>query len=154
SAIISACRTRRCTRLRKPRLRGRMQGMKKLAFAVALALAAPAFAQDEAETFPSPGEIVDAAKSGEWIAIPPEDLLVMDLAPGRDGNPRHVVIQLMPPPFSQGWIDNMRLLAREHWWDGTSVYRVQDNYVVQWGDATGEKALPDGLKEVPESAYI
>jgi peptidylprolyl isomerase len=65
-----------------------------------------------------------------------------------------VIIQLMQPPFSRGWIDNMRLLATANWWDGTSVYRVQDNYVVQWGDETGEKALPDGLKEVPESEYI
>jgi peptidylprolyl isomerase len=129
--------------------------MKKLAFTAALALAAaPSFAQDEAEGLPSPGEIVDAAPASDWAAIAPEDLLVMDLAPGRDGNSRRVIIQLMPPPFSQGWIDNMRLLARAHWWDGTSVYRVQDNYVVQWGDETGEKPLPEGLKEMPESEYI
>ncbi|HEX9806002.1 MAG TPA: peptidylprolyl isomerase, partial [Alteraurantiacibacter sp.] len=55
--------------------------------------------------------------------------------------------------FSQGWIDNMRVLAKAHWWDGTSVYRVQDNYVVQWGDETGEKPLPEGLKEVREAHY-
>src|SRR5690606_34133033 len=30
---------------------------------------------------------------------------------------------------------------------------VQDNYVVQWGDATEKKALPEGLATVPESAY-
>lgn len=123
--------------------------------ASALALAAtPASARDGAETFPSPGEIVDAAPAGDWAAIAAEDLLVMDLVPDRGGNLRRVIIQLMPPPFSQGWIDNIRVLAKAHWWDGTSVYRVQDNYVVQWGDETGEKVFPDGLKEVPESEYV
>ena len=39
------------------------------------------------------------------------------------------------------------------WWDGTSVNRVQDNYVVQWGDATAQKPLPAGLRKIPESAH-
>src|SRR3546814_17796136 len=65
----------------------------------------------------------------------------------------------MPAPFSQGWIGNIRTLAAAHWWDGTSVYRVQDNYVAQWGDADGEdkanaKPLPEGLAAVPESEYV
>jgi cyclophilin family peptidyl-prolyl cis-trans isomerase len=51
----------------------------------------------------------------------------------------------MPPPFNQGWVGNIRKLAAAKWWDGTSVNRVQDNYVVQWGDATEKKALPEGL---------
>jgi cyclophilin family peptidyl-prolyl cis-trans isomerase len=60
---------------------------------------------------------------------------------------------LMPAPFSEGWIGNIRKLAAAHWWDSTSVNRVQDNYVAQWGDATEKKALPPGLAVVPESAY-
>jgi peptidylprolyl isomerase len=31
---------------------------------------------------------------------------------------------------------------------------VQDNYVVQWGDASEKKALPDGLAVVPQSEYM
>ncbi len=120
----------------------------------AMLFAPAAFAQDEAKTYPSPGEIVGQAQPSEWVTIAPEDLLVMDLAPGRDGKPRRVVIQLMPPPFSQGWIGNIRKLAEAHWWDGTSVNRVQDNYVVQWGDATEKKPLPDSLETVPESEYV
>jgi cyclophilin family peptidyl-prolyl cis-trans isomerase len=102
---------------------------------------------------PSPGEIVAAAPKGDWVAIAPSDLLVMDLAPGSGGKPRSVVIQLMPPPFSQGWIGNIRKLAAAHWWDGTSVNRVQDNYVVQWGDVTEKKPLPPGLVTVGEREY-
>ena len=87
----------------------------------------------------APSEIVAEAPAGDWVAIAPSDLLVMDLAADRDGNARRVVIQLIPPPFSQGWIGNIRKLAAAHWWDGLTINRVQDNYVVQWGDAEGEE---------------
>ncbi len=101
----------------------------------------------------APSEIVAAAPRGDWVAIAASDLLVMDLANGK-----RVVIQLMPPPFSQGWVGNIRKLAVAHWWDGTSINRVQDNYVVQWGDANGEdkaraKPLPVGLVRVPQNEY-
>lgn len=107
----------------------------------------------------SPGEIVQAAPAAQWTAIPPEQLLVMDLAPGTGGKPRRVVIQLMPAPFSQGWVGNVRKLAAAHWWDGTSINRVQDNYVVQWGDGDAEdaakaKPLPAGLAKVPQADYV
>lgn len=113
----------------------------------------PLLAQ-EAKPAPAPGEIVAAAKAAEWVAIAPSDLLVMDLAPDAKAKPRRVVIQLMPVPFSQGWVGNIRKLAAAKFWDGTSINRVQDNYVVQWGDATEKKALPEGLAVVPESEYV
>ena len=120
--------------------------------AAAASLALPAFAAEPAP-IPSPGEIAAAAPASDWITIAPSDLLVMELAPDAKGKPRRVVIQLMPAPFSQGWIGNIRKLAAAHWWDGTSVNRVQDNYVAQWGDATEKKALPEDLATVPESDY-
>ncbi len=100
----------------------------------------------------APSEIVAAAPASDWVAIAASDLLVMDLPP-LGTKPRRVVIQLMPPPFSQGWVGNIRTLAAAKWWDGTSINRVQDNYVVQWGDATEKKALPGGLAKVPQSDY-
>jgi len=106
----------------------------------------------------APAEIVNAAPKSDWAAIAASDLLVMDLAPDAKGKPRRVVIQLMPAPFSQGWVGNIRKLAAARFWDGTSINRVQDNYVVQWGDANAEdkakaKRLPADLAVVPESAY-
>jgi peptidylprolyl isomerase len=137
--------------------------MRKALIALAV-LAAPVAAQDKPA--PTPGEIVAAAPKADWVTIAASDLLVMDLAPpdqgpeqaSAKGQPRRVVIQLMPPPFSQGWIGNIRKLAAAKWWDGTSINRVQDNYVVQWGDAEAEdkaraKKLPAGLAAVPESEY-
>jgi peptidylprolyl isomerase len=114
---------------------------------------------------PSPGEIVAGAAEGVWVRIAAADLLVMDLAPDAEGRARRVVIQLVPAPFSQGWVGNIRKLAALHWYDGNAVLRVQDDYVVQWGDPASEdetadgkprgvpKALPGGLAKVPQSAY-
>src|SRR6478735_5363921 len=122
----------------------------------ALTFAAPALAQDAPEP-PTPASIVAAAPAADWRAIDPADLLVMTLAPDRDGHPRQVTIQLMPAPFSQGWVGNVRTLAKAHWWDGTTVYRVVDNWVAQWGDGEDDtakaKPLPAGLRAVPESEY-
>lgn len=129
--------------------------MKRLLPLAVLALATPALAADPA---PAPGEIVAAAPKADWTAIAATDILVMDLAPDAKGKPRRVVIQLMPPPFSQGWIGNIRKLAAAHWWDGLAVTRVQDNYVAQWGDPDGEekakaKALPENLAKMSEARY-
>ena len=129
--------------------------------AALLALAVPAQAQDEAPP-PSPGEIVAQAPAGEWVAIAPEDLLVMTLAPAADGSTRRVVIQLMPAPFSQGWVENIRTLARAGWYDSITVNRVQDNYVVQWGDPNYDnpetegaaKPLPEGLRTMSDGDYF
>lgn len=118
--------------------------MKHILAATALTLALPAMAQ-EAEEPVTPSSVVAKASAEEWTTIAAEDLLVMELAPDARGNPRTVVIHLIPPPFSQPWVENIRVLASAHWWDGTSVYRVQDSYVVQWGDATEEKPLPEGV---------
>ncbi|MEY3633689.1 MAG: hypothetical protein RLZZ61_99 [Pseudomonadota bacterium] len=119
----------------------------------ALCAPLPLLAQ-EAKIYPAPSEIVAATKTDEWVAIKSSDLMIMDLAPDSKGKPRRVVIQLMPAPFSQGWVGNIRKLAAAQWWDGTSINRVQDNYVVQWGDATEKKPLPEGLVTVEAKDYV
>lgn len=128
-------------------------GMKhlKALLTLPLLLAVPAAAQDEAEPV-TPSSVIANAAEEEWAPISADDLLIMELAPDAAGNPRTVVIQLIPPPFSQPWVENIRILARAHWWDGTSVNRVQDNYVTQWGDVTEEKPLPEGIT-APLASY-
>jgi cyclophilin family peptidyl-prolyl cis-trans isomerase len=126
--------------------------MKKLLL-IPLLLAAAPTPPAAPKPAPSPNEIVAAAPATDWVEIAASDLLIMDLAADAKGRSRRVVIQLMPAPFSQGWISNIRKLAAAKWWDGTSVNRVLDNYVVQWGDVTEKKALPDGLVTVPEAEY-
>ncbi len=124
-------------------------------YLAALALAAPTVAQDAVR---SPDEIVAAAPSRDWVTIAPQDLLVMTLAPDAEGNARKVVIQLIGAPFSQGWVDNIRTLARADYWDGMAILRVQDNYVVQWGQpdpgmGIAEKPVPEGLRVMDAADY-
>ena len=145
----------------KTMIRFRSAALRSLAALAPLALLAAAEPPpaNPGPVNPGPGDIVAAAPASHWVAIKASDLLVMELAPDAAGKPRRVVIQLMPAPFSAGWIGNIRKLAEAKWWDGTAIVRVQDNYVVQWGDPDGEdeakaKPLPAGLVAVPESGYV
>lgn len=131
--------------------------MRKILLPIA-ALLSPASLLAEAQPALSPPEIVAAAPANDWVRIAPADLLVMDLAPTAAGQPRRVVIQLLPAPFAQGWTGNIRKLAAARFWDGTAVVRVQDNYVTQWGDPDAEdkakaRKLPQGLAVMAESEY-
>jgi peptidylprolyl isomerase len=123
------------------------------------ALSASPLGVAEAAARATPSDIVAAAPAADWARITPTDILVMDLAPDAKGRTRRVVIQLIPAPFSQGWTGNIRKLVAARWFDGIAVVRVQDNYVVQWGDPDGEtpgkaKALPAGMQTVPERDYV
>jgi peptidylprolyl isomerase len=85
--------------------------------------AAPAEGQAPARSL---GEILEQSPSSDWRALDPEHTLYMELPAGR------VIIELSPD-FSPEHVDNVRALARAHYWDGAAILRVQDNYVVQWG---------------------
>jgi cyclophilin family peptidyl-prolyl cis-trans isomerase len=116
--------------------------LKPLLALAALAAASPLAAQ----TAPGAPSAADAAPS-DWQAIPDNEILVMTL---RGGN--QVYIRLAPR-YAPAHVTNIRKLAEAHWWDGTSVYRVQDNYVTQWGDATEQKPLPPTVIENPPAEY-
>lgn len=72
-------------------------------------------------------ELLDASKPSDWRALDPANTLYLELATGR------VVIELAPG-FAPAHVANIRTLAHEHYWDGLSINRSQDNFVVQWGD--------------------
>jgi peptidylprolyl isomerase len=95
----------------------------------------------------TPTEIVAEAPASAWLPIPADDLLVMKMASGGE-----VVIQLAPD-FAPVHVANMRALARAKWWDKAAIYRVQDNYVVQWGKNESEDPLPVGVIEKPPAEY-
>ncbi len=80
-------------------------------------------------------EIVAASPAGDWRTIDPENTLYLDLAAGR------VVIELAPR-FAPNHVANIRTLVHAGFFDGLSIVRSQDNYVVQWGDA--ESKRPNG----------
>jgi peptidylprolyl isomerase len=106
-----------------------------LAVALALAVAAPALAQD-AQQPPkrkSAKEIIDAAPASAWRNLDPANTLYMELPAGR------VIIELAPG-FAPEHVANIKTMAKGGFWDGLTIYRSQDNFVVQFGDAEGEEA--------------
>ena len=100
-------------------------------FATGAAAQAPD--SDEAAKPKSAQEILDASPDAHWRALDPANTLYMELDAGR------VVIELAPQ-FAPRHVGNIRTLARESFWDGLSIYRSQDNFVVQFGDPTEEAA--------------
>jgi peptidylprolyl isomerase len=95
----------------------------------------------------TPGAVLKAAPDTDWRRISPNDLLVVDLASGG-----RIVIQLADT-FAPVHIANIRALARAHWYDGLSIERVQDDYVVQWGDPDGKKVMPASIAKLPPAEY-
>ena len=118
-------------------------------FACASAIAAAAVAQPAAKPAKptTPSEVVAAAPASAWRTISADDLLVIDLKNGG-----RVVVQLAPA-FAPVHVANIQALARAQWWDGAAVYRVQDNYVAQWGNNESERALPKGVVAKPPAEY-
>ncbi|MEM8694953.1 MAG: peptidylprolyl isomerase [Pseudomonadota bacterium] len=104
-------------------------------------------AAQAAEPPRSPAEIVAETTPDDWRPITAGNLLIMTLANGAQ-----VHIELAPS-FAPIHVANIRRLARDEWYDGISINRVQDNYVVQWGDASGSKPLPEGIDTEPPAEY-
>jgi peptidylprolyl isomerase len=119
-----------------------------LAAVVSLALLGPiaSLTAQEPAAAPKPRtmqEILDASTARDWRDLDPARTLYMDLDSGR------VVIELAPE-FAPAHVANIRALARAGYWNGLSINRSQDNFVVQWGDPAEEdkdrKPLPKAAK--------
>ena len=95
----------------------------------------------------TPTDVVSAAPAAAWQTIAPEDLLVMTFEGGG-----RVVIQLAPA-FAPVHVANIRKFAAANYWQGAAVYRVQDNYVAQWGINEAKRALSAGAVAHPPAEY-
>jgi peptidylprolyl isomerase len=102
-------------------------------FACLLASAVSAFGADPSASAkpPTMADVLAASKPADWHALDPADTLYLQLATGR------VVIELAPQ-FAPHTVANIKALAREKYYDGLDILRVQDNYVVQWGDLNAD----------------
>ena len=120
----------------------------KLAVA-GLAIVIPALATAQApepaptKAPPTTASVMAAATASDWRALDPENTLYLELATGR------VVIELAPA-FAPNHAANVKALVRESYFDGLTINRVQDNYVVQWGDAN-EGAARRPIKTAKET---
>jgi peptidylprolyl isomerase len=107
-------------------------------FCLACCLQSGAFAAPAPRTL---AELLAASPAGDWRRLEDDRTLYMDIAPG------HVVIELAPD-FAPHHVANIRTLVRSGYFDGLAIVRVQDNYVVQWGDPEEKRPLGDARKSL------
>jgi peptidylprolyl isomerase len=112
-----------------------------------LSAAALVIAAAPGKKLPTPNDIVAQAPASAWRTIPSDELMVMDLQNGG-----RVVIQLAPA-FAPVHVRNIQALARANYWAGATIYRLQDNYVAQWGHNDSEKPWPAGVVVKPPAEY-
>ena len=96
---------------------------------------------------PDPTQTVQGAPAEAWRPIAPENLLVIEL---KDGG--RVVVELAPA-FAPVHVSNVRAFAKGGWWNQAAIYRVQDNYVAQWGNGDAKVAMPQGVVAKPPAEY-
>ena len=73
----------------------------------------------------SADQIIEAAPAAHWLAIDPDDIMVMETAAGS------MLVQLAPQ-FAPAHVAAIKALVRAGRFDDGRIVRVQDNYVVQW----------------------
>jgi peptidylprolyl isomerase len=86
-------------------------------------------------------EIIASAKPEDWRRLDPADTLYLDLAGGR------VIVELSRH-YAPAHVAAIKKFASTRYWDGLAINRVQDNFVVQWGDPDNAKPLPKDLKPI------
>lgn len=85
-------------------------------------------------------EVLEASKPADWRTLDPQNTLYIELDKGR-------VVMELAPQFAPRHVDNIRVMVRNQYFDGVGISRVQDNYVVQWGDP--EKPLGKAKRTLP-----
>jgi peptidylprolyl isomerase len=104
--------------------------MKAPLLALALSLTASAVAAPV-----QVAELLANSPAGDWRAVDPDNMLYLQIPGGQ------VLIELAPRVAPQH-VANIKVLARAHYFDGLAIVRVQDNYVVQWGDPDNKHTVP------------
>src|SRR3984893_3006931 len=90
--------------------------------------------QDQVKKRLTSADLLAPSTPADWRPLDPQSTLYMELPAGR------VIIELAPQ-FAPHYVANVEALAHEGYFNGLSVERVQDNYVVQWGDPEGKKPI-------------
>jgi peptidylprolyl isomerase len=86
-------------------------------------------------------EVLAASHPSDWRPLDPDNTLYVELPGGR------VVIELAPR-FAPLHVANIKALARARYFDALSIIRVQDDYVVQWGDPDDRHPTPAAAAKI------
>ena len=90
---------------------------------------------------PTMAEVLAASHPSDWRPLDPDNTLYVELPGGR------VVIELAPR-FAPLHVANIKALARARYFDALSIIRVQDDYVVQWGDPDDRHPTPAAAAKI------
>lgn len=112
------------------------------ALAAALTFSVPLHAKSPLPKPATTAELLTASQITNWRPLDAENTLYLELASGR------AVIELAPA-FAPRHVANIKTLVREGYFDGLSINRVQDNFVVQWSDPDEKRSLGSAQRTLP-----
>lgn len=95
---------------------------------------------------PTYADLLKTSSASDWRPLVDDNTMYLELD-GTQARGR-VIIELMPA-MAPNHVANIKALVREKYFDGLSILRAQDNYVVQWGDPTEKKVPQKAKKTLP-----
>jgi len=95
--------------------------------ALALIALAAGGCDSRADERPTMSSVLEAASDSDWREPDPDFTLYMKIPGG-------TVVMELAPDFAPNVIENIRVLTKAKFFDGTAIIRSQENYVAQWGD--------------------
>jgi peptidylprolyl isomerase len=102
----------------------------------------PAVQALQAHPARTPPSLLAGAPASAWRQLDPHDTLYMTLPQGR-------VVIALAPQFAPRYVANIKKLARQGFFNGLPIFRVQDNGVAEWGDTTGRRSVGTARRMVP-----
>ena len=78
----------------------------------------------------------------DWVQIDPDNLLIIDTNHGR-------IVAELYPKFAPKTVEQIKALARRHFYDGLTFFRVIDTFMDQTGDPTNTGQGGSDLPNVP-----
>ncbi len=104
--------------------------------------------KESTTAYRSTADILKDAPANAWYRLSQDNLVYMTLNNGK------VVVFELADEFAPEHAKQIRHFAKTQYWDGLTIYRVQDNYVAQFGSfdyatETNTKPFPEGTKALP-----
>lgn len=80
--------------------------------------------------------------ANDWVKVDPDNLLVIDTSRGR-------ILAELYPAMAPQTVERIKTLAKQHFYDGQTFFRVIDQFMAQTGDPTNTGAGGSELPNVP-----
>ena len=91
-------------------------------------------------------DVLKESAPSDWRPVDPENTLYLELAAGR-------VVMELAPAFAPRHVDNLKTLVREKYFDGLTIVRAMDDYVVEWEDSDGKRPTKSAATTLPPEFF-